>query len=701
MNKSLFHDFPVSGKEQWRKKVIEDLKGADVETLQWKTYDGFSVDPLYVRDDIASLRHTGSLPGLYPYVRGTHALGHAGRPWNIAQISDLPIAKDAAKEIVSARERGQNCVVLQLDRSSIQGLGTDQALEGAGHDGISIQHIPDFRIIIDRLEPQVPFDIHAGMSSPVLLAMCAATERNVDHLDFHPLAHLIREGSLPYSIHTTFSLLRDAISYVEQRAMPSTLVGVCGDYYHNAGASTVQELACILASGVEYINRLTDMGLSADAVARRMRFSFPVGMSFFMEIAKLRAARMLWTRVLDSFGLEEDATKRMHVRVRTSWWHQTTYDPYVNMLRSTIESMAGIIGGADSMYTAPFDEVLPTSSQFSKRIARNQQIILREEAHLGHVTDPAAGSCYIEMLTSQIAGHAWKMFQEIERQGGYIAAIEKGFIQETIGKTAQDKRNSISRRRQIIVGSNKYPNLTEKPVNGAGYDKEVIANTVKEALNRHLETRTCDPDVLKSSLYKVLRSGSGNLIAAIAAALQEGLTVAEVNDVLRQDEEKSPTIQPLAVFRAAGDFERLRNAVGCTENKPRIFLATYGPAFWRRARATFAAGFFGSAGIDVIDHPGYDSPEAAAIAAIQQNAQVIVACSDDESYPEMVPKLLETLRNEKASMIVVVAGNPKEHLEMLTRAGVDLFIHVKTDVGETLNTLLRSLGIQTEMRNEE
>jgi methylmalonyl-CoA mutase len=655
---------------------------------------------MYVRDDIASLSHLGTLPGFDPYVRGTNPLGHSAQPWNIAQVADHPLVEDAAREIVQAREQGQNCVSLRLDRAAITACGTEDAASQAGLDGTSVQHIPDFQVITSKLQPRVDFNLNAGMSSPVFLAMAAATDRCLTHLDFNPHAFMISEGTIPFSIETTYRLIHDAIKYVDQRSLPTTVISVCGDCYHNAGASATQELACMLASGVEYMHRITEKGLSADAVAQRVRFNFPVGMSFFMEIAKLRAARLLWSRVTDAFGVKNEEAGKMRMHVRTSWWSQTKYDPYVNMLRATIESMAGVIGGAESMYTAPFDEVASTPGVFSKRVARNLQIILREESQLGQVADPAAGSYYVETLTDLVARRTWEVFQEIEAQGGYLAAVKTGFIQDMIEKTSEEKRKNISRRRDVIVGSNQYPNLGEKPIASMVPDPAIVRQRIEASLRRHRAERKADFAVLSASLREVLHGGTGNLIAAMAAALQEGLTVAEVNDVLRNGSVDAPRIRPLRPFRAAEDFEVLRDAVAAVERKPVVFLATYGPGFWRRARATFASGFFGTAGLEVVNNPGFDTPESAAAAAIDAGADILVACSDDESYPDMLPRLIGTLRAADSRMIVAVAGYPADSIEVLEKAGVELFIHVRSDVGATLAQLLRRLGIETEKGSE-
>ncbi|MBE0645958.1 MAG: acyl-CoA mutase large subunit family protein [Bacteroidetes bacterium] len=697
----LFEEFPVPPKELWKQQVVADLKGLDFEKLEWSTYEGFQVQPMYMREDLDGLPHLGTLPGFDPYIRGINALGHAAEPWKIAQSADMPLVADAAREIVQARENGQNSVALRLDRAAVHACGTADAASQAGVGGTSVQHVADFQVISSKMQPRVDFDLLAGMSSPVYLAMASATERCFSHVDFNPLAHLISEGTLPYSMETTFTLLSDAIRYVDQRSLPSTVISVCGECYHNAGANAVEELACMLASGVEYMHRLTEKGLSPDAVARRIRFNFPVGMSFFMEIAKLRAARMLWARIVDIFGVKDDESRKMHSHVRTSWWHQTKYDPYVNMLRATIESMAGVIGGAESMYTAQFDEVAGVPGEFSKRIARNLQIVLREESQLGQVTDPAAGSYYVETLTDAVARHAWKLFQDIETQGGYLAAVQNGFIQDMIETTAEKKRKNISSRRDVIVGSNQYPNLTEKPLSTPAPDSEKVATAIEASLRAHVTSRTSDPTTLAQSLQKVLHSGSGNLIASMAAALQEGLTVAEVNDVLRNGDTEELHVRPLRPFRAAEGFEKLRDAVTRSERKPRVFLATYGPGNWRHARATFSSGFFGTVGLEVMNNPGFDSPEAAAEAALGSGADVLVACSDDESYPDMLPRMIDTIRAAGSNMIVAVAGYPKDSIDALKAAGVELFIHVRSDVGATLTQLLRRLGVAMENGNEE
>jgi methylmalonyl-CoA mutase len=532
------------------------------------------------------------------------------------------------------------------------------------------------------------------MSTPVLMAMFQAAGRVPGHSEFDPIAELTQHGSLPFSLTISTRLMADSIRSLNKET-PGSVIGVSGEVYHNAGASAVEELACVLATAVEYVSRLQEAGLNVDDITSRMRFTFPVGTRFFMEVAKLRAARLLWARVVKLFGAKDEDSMKMRMHVRTSWWNQTTKDPYVNMLRATVENMAGAIGGANSMHTAPFDEVSGSPGQISLRNARNIQVVLQEEAHLSQVGDPAAGSYYVEQLTDAVARKSWEFFQEIERHGGALKALQEGFIQEKIKKTAAARKERISMRKDIIVGTNQYPNLTEKPLVGPVDDPEGVRKTAMDALQRYLHERG---DITKTvnTLQKSAEDPTENMIVAVRNAAKSGILASEVADILRNVSADSIQVAPLTQFRASEHFEKLRMAVETADKRPRVFLATLGPVFWRRARATFASGLFGTAGMDIKDNIGFDTIDAAAEAAVEDGADIIVACSDDESYREMVPELLKALRTRHSDMLVVVAGSPVEDIEMLTRAGVHSFIHVRSDVSVELAGILTTLGIDIQ-----
>ena len=412
------------------------------------------------------------------------------------------------------------------------------------------------------------------------------------------------------------------------------VIGVEAYAFNDAGSNISQELGFGLAMGSEYINKLVEMGLSADDAARRIKFTFAVGSTYFMEIAKFRAARMLWANIVKAYGSEKECCQKMKIHAVTSEWNMTVYDPYVNMLRGTTEAMSAAIAGVDSLEVLPFDYPFRAPGEFSNRIARNTQSILKEEASFDKVVDPAAGSYFIENLTQSISETAWKLFTEVENMGGYVEAFKAGFIQNTIKATADARDKKIETRREIILGSNQYPNFTEKA------DKDVTLEVV---------TRKAAP-------------------AACGTVLG----------------------QPLAKYRGAQPFEALRFATEQSGKEPVAFMVTYGNLAMCRARAQFACNFFAVAGFKVVDNNRFSSPEEGVKAALEAKADIIVACSSDDEYAEAVPQIA-SLVGDKA--IVVVAGEPACKEELVAK-GIENFISVKSNVLETLKGYQAKLGIK-------
>jgi methylmalonyl-CoA mutase len=410
-------------------------------------------------------------------------------------------------------------------------------------------------------------------------------------------------------------------------------VGVGACVFHNAGATLVQELAFGLAMGSEYLCRLTDAGISADSAAQKIKFTFAVGSSYFMEMAKFRAARVLWANVTKAYGVKEEASSVMKIHAVTSSWNQTVYDPNVNMLRATTEVMSATLAGVDSLEVLPFDKPIRKPSVFSNRIARNLQTILKEESYFDRVIDPAAGSYYIETLTNAIAEEAWKLFKQVEEKGGYLAAFKAGFIQEQIKASAQKRDVNIATRRQILLGSNQYPNFTET----AGSD--VTEKTVTRGSNPH--------------------------VAAEKIAV------------------------PIECYRGAQAFEAVRYATDKSAAPPQVFMLTFGNLAMCRARAQFASNFFACAGFKVVDNNRFETIEEGAKAALFAKAQIVVACAADDDYAEAVPQIARQI-GDKA--ILVVAGDPACRAD-LEAQGVKKFINVKSNVLETLKEYQRELGI--------
>ncbi|MEI8234389.1 MAG: methylmalonyl-CoA mutase family protein [Verrucomicrobiota bacterium] len=407
-------------------------------------------------------------------------------------------------------------------------------------------------------------------------------------------------------------------------------VGVNTLIYHNAGGNAVQELAFGLATGVEYLRQGEKRGVSIDAMAQKLTFSFAMGADFFMAIAKLRAARLLWSKIVAACGGNADSQK-MRIYATTSRWNQSKLDPYVNMLRDTTEALSAVAGGADIINVNPFDAVVREPDEFSKRIARNTQLILAEECHFDHVVDPGGGSYYIETLTAQLAEAAWTLFQQVEQAGGMIKALEAGIPQKQVKAVAAKKAEQVAQRRLSLIGVNVYANATEKPLEGKA-PKCCCAGEVHVPSN----------------------------------------------------------IETLAPVRGAEPFENLRAAVNASAKK-KIFLANMGPLRQHKARADFSTGFFQAGGYEVLENRGFQTADEAAAAAIASGASVAVICSTDDTYPEIVPALAPKLK--AAGLHVVLAGYPTEHIEAFQQAGVGEFIHIRANCFQVLSGIATKLGI--------
>ena len=438
-----------------------------------------------------------------------------------------------------------------------------------------------------------------------------------------PLARLVR-GTLEKPLDAAF----DELAQAER-------VGVSTRPYQNAGGNAVQELAFAIATGVEYLRQAEKRGVSLDQIAPKFVFGFAMGSDFFMGIAKLRAARLLWARVVAASGGNAEAQK-MRIYASTSLWNKTKLDPYVNMLRNTTEAFSAVVGGADNLYVAPFDEVVRPSDDFSRRIARNTQIMLAEECHFDHVVDPAGGSYYVETLTAQLANAAWAIFQQIEKAGGMLKALEAGIPQQQVKAVAAKKAEAIAQRRLSLIGTNVYANATEKPLEGSTAGKAPCG------------------------------CGCGGHKSAY------------------------PNIETLTSVRGAEPFENLRAAVSASDKK-KVFLANIGPLRQFKARADFSTGFFQPGGFEVLENLGFKTVEEAAAAAKVSGAQVAVVCSTDDTYPEIVPALVPQLK--AAGFFVVLAGYPTEHIDAFKSAGVDEFIHLRANCFQVLSGIATKLGI--------
>ncbi|SDL95229.1 methylmalonyl-CoA mutase family protein [Bacillus sp. OK048] len=700
-----FGEFPVPSYEEWRQVAEKTLKGGSFEEkLISKTYEGISLQPMYRQEDIEGLSHLSSPPGAVPYVRGTHALGYQEKPWEVSQelLYSTPLEfNEAAKSDLT---RGQTMLNLVLDHASAFGQDPDQALpENVGSEGVSISSLKDLNTALEGIDlEQTPLLVQAGcIGLPIYCMVVAhAQQKGMDIrklrgcVGMDPLGTLVKEGTLPFSLQNAYDLTAQYTLWAKDKSPELKTIFIQGDPYHNAGGNAVQELAYALASGVEYVREMQERGLSVDEIGQRISFSFSVGSNFFMEIAKFRAGRILWSKIIHAFGGTEEIQK-MFIHARTSSWTKTVYDPYVNMLRGTSEAFAAIVGGVDSLHVSPFDQAAGPPDEFSRRIARNTQIILEKEAHLSKVADPAGGSWYVEFLTDSLAKEAWKQFQLIEENGGMFKSLENGFVQEQIKEIADKRFNNISRCKDKFVGTNIYPNLGEQKLPNREENRDSAYLSRCSEVRSYRQTNVSQ----KQTILQALRKNSEQkLVETSLEAFQAGATLGEWVQTISQTEKNLPVIKVLHSHRGAEPFEALRKRAETFKEKngtyPKVFLANMGPIPQHKLRADFAAGFFESGGFEVISNNGFETVDQAVKAAIQSGASIVVICSNDNAYPEFVPPLAQALKVANREITLFVAGRPaSEQAGLFKQAGVDEFIHSQSDCHHVLFSLQQQKGI--------
>ena len=584
-SEKLFTEFPPVPTEKWEEVITADLKGADYERkLVWKTGEGFNVRPYYRAENLEGIKFLGSQAGEFPYVRGTHAHNR----WRVHQTVSVVCPKEANAEALKILNAGVDSLGFCIASADFSAADLDMLLKDICIPAVEITFCGEkmanvAELVLAKVEKE-------GIAKEdVRIAFC------IDPL----VKGLSSKGDFcspngEKCIARIVELIHKTKEYKHVR-----IVTVAGQTFGNSGSTIVEELAFTLSAGHDYLVRLTDAGLDVDAAARKLRFSFSVSSNYFMEIAKFRAARMLWANIVKGYGPAKNCACKMQIHAETSRWNQTVYDPYVNMLRGTTEAMSATIAGVHSLEVMPFDASFENPTEFSKRIARNVELLLKNESHFDQVVDPAGGSYYVENLTQSIAAEAWKLFLEIEEKGGYTEAYKAGLIVERIKASAAAKDKNIATRRQTLLGANQYPNFTEV----AG--KEITAESVAR------------------------KQAEGNV---------------------------------LVPYRGAMAFEEMRLQVDRSGKEPKAFMLTCGNLGMARARSQFSCNFFACAGIKVIDNTYFKSIEEGAKAALESKAQIVVVCASDDDYAEAAPKVKELLGG-KAILVVAGAPACAPELE--------------------------------------
>lgn len=702
----LLSEFDAPAPGSWRALAQEQLGGAPFEKLVTPTPEGIAIQPIYTREDLEGLDHLDRLPGSPGSARGADPSGYRVRPWEVAQ--ELPYGKPAEFNaiLLEGLARGQSATNILLDIASARGVDPDRAEAGeVGACGLSLACLGDLETALKGVDLQaVPVGIQSGIGALPMAAFLAALVRQrkgdlgalSGSLDMDPLGHLARFGELPTALDSLYDEMAALMQWGESQAPHLRIATASGFPYNEAGGSAVEELACALATAVAYLRALVARGVPVDTAARRIRFSLAVGPNFFMEVAKLRAARVAWGRIVGVFGGSGDSFA-LEIHARTGLYGKTRTDPYVNMLRTTTEAFSAVAGGAQSLHCGPFDEILRLPDTFSRRIARNTQTILREECSLDQVIDPAGGSYYVEKLTAQVAEAAWQQFQTIEGEGGMASSLQKGSIQQRIAATAAERRKRLEQRRDVLVGTNMYADGQEKSLPADIPDYDAIQKERARDLEQYRLSAESDRAVMIALQALADAADGADRVEKAIAAASAGASLGELGRTLRASAGEGVSVTPVCTHRLGAPYERLREACrSYSENTgelPQIYLANLGPLRRHKARADFSREFFSVGGFHIEYPEGQDDPAALAATAAQSGARIFVICGTDDLYPEAVPAFCAKLKEFLPGARCVLAGFPGEQEAAYREAGLDDYIFVKSNNYQVLRKYLEFLGV--------
>jgi methylmalonyl-CoA mutase len=678
-------EFPPVEYQAWRAVVENDLQGAPFERkLVTRTYEGIDIQPLYTAEHIpGAVQDQCGYPGLPPFTRGGRVLGHVESGWDIRQAYGESNPARANRAILDDLSRGATSIELRIG----DGLD-DPAAPGVG-GGIAIETLADLEQVLADVDlSQVCVAINAGGVFLPAAALLAAVwkKRSVDEsmvrgaFNADPLAALASAGCLPVDVDRSLAQMAELAAWTVNTFPKVTAIAVDAAPYHDAGASAAQDLAFSMATGIEYLRAMERAGLDANTASRQILFRCSIGCRLSMAIAKLRAARRLWARVVEACGGDEIG-RRMSIQVRTGRRVLTSRDPWVNMLRNTVCCFAGAVAGADVITTAPFDAAISEPDEFSRRVARNTQLLLREESHLHRVVDPAAGSWFIEKLTEELAERAWAILQEIEGRGGMAQTLQTGWVAEQIDATYTARLKNLATRRDAITGVSEFPNLTEDRIERKPLEREAGRSA------------SAAPRPVAAEALERLKQAPAPA-SAVEAALA-GATLIELSSAIYG--ETSPmTVAPLPPRPYAAPYEALRDASDAHlaehGHRPSVFLANMGSIAQHTARATWSNNFFEAGGFEVVTNDGFADADAAAKAFVDSAAHIAVICSSDKLYETVVAEVAPKLK-EAGAQSVILAGRPGEREEVYRAAGVDRFIFLGCDVLATLRELLAEEGV--------
>jgi methylmalonyl-CoA mutase len=701
----------ASKKDEWRKIAEAELRGRPLKELTWKTLEGIEVQPLYTEEDVADVPHMGGVPGAAPFTRGVKATMYAGRPWTIRQYAGFSTAEESNAFYRRNLAAGQQGVSVAFDLATHRGYDSDHPrVEGdVGKAGVAIDSVEDMKVLFDGI-PLDKVSVSMTMNGaviPVLASFIVAGEEQGQ--DKSALAGTIQNDILKeFMVRNTYiyppapsmRIISDIISYTAENMPRFNSISISGYHMQEAGANLVQELAYTLADGREYVKAAIEAGMDVDRFAPRLSFFFAIGMNFFMEAAKLRAARLLWHRIMTEFGAKDEKSKMLRTHCQTSGVSLQEQDPYNNVVRTAYEAMSAVLGGTQSLHTNALDEAIALPTDFSARIARNTQLILQEETGVTNVVDPLAGSYYVEKLTHDLAEKAWELMEEVEEMGGMTRAVESGMPKLRIEETAATRQAMIDRGSEVIVGVNKYRKEKEDPIDILDVDNVKVREAQIKGLERIRASR--DQAACDAALAELTRRAKegGNILEAAVEAARARATVGEISTALeREFGRHRAEVRTLAgVYGAAyeGDegFAAIQKSVeDFAEDegrRPRMLVVKMGQDGHDRGAKVIATAF-ADIGFDVDVGPLFQTPEEAAQDAIDNDVHVVGISSQAAGHKFLAPRLIQALEERDAGDIIVICGGviPQQDYEFLKKAGVKAIFGPGTNIPDAAQDILK------------
>ncbi len=712
---------PGDTPRDWLDVATKELRGKDVESLTWHTPEGIDVKPLYTQADLENIDHLGTLPGIHPYLRGPKATMYAGRPWTIRQYAGFSTAEESNRFYRQALAGGQRGLSVAFDLATHRGYDSDhpRVVGDVGMAGVAIDSVEDMKILFDGIplnEMSVSMTMN-GAVVPVLASFIVAGQEQghkISELSGTIQNDILKEfmvrNTYIYPPEPSMRIVADIIDFTAREMPKYNSISISGYHMQEAGANLVQELAFTLADGREYVRAAIAKGMNVDEFAPRLSFFFCIGMNFFMESAKLRAARLLWSRIMEEFEPQNSKSSMLRTHCQTSGVSLQEQDPYNNVVRTAFEAMSAALGGTQSLHTNSFDEAIALPSDMAARIARNTQLILQHETGITNVVDPLAGSYYVESLTSELANEAWKLIEEVETLGGMTKAVATGMPKQRIEEAAAKKQAAIDKGDEVIVGVNKFRPTAEPLID----IREIDNSAVREAqvarlkrIRRDRDQQACDAAL--EALTNIGASGKGNILEAAIEAARARASVGEMSSALEKafGRHKAEVMTIKGVYGAENDDEayhsveeHIREFTKKLGHKPRILVVKMGQDGHDRGAKVIATAFT-DLGFDVHVGPLFQTPEEAVALAIEKDVDIIGISSHAAGHKTLAPMLLKELASNDAADKIVICGGviPQQDYDFLTKAGVKAIFGPGTNIPKAADALIDLLRERLRGKN--